>query len=125
MEQERRLLREENAVLKWDAAHKAGTRVRFWTGPREGEGKTGIAYTEAQLMASGTAVVYIRDDNGKNIGCVSLTHVEPLAEAKAGVTHPTIGKYLRGFDIPLSKALMLRDLFAPDKSLDDLWKPRH
>lgn len=77
---------EENSVLRWNASHQEGQRVRFWTGVREGEGRTGTAWTQAMMLgadSSGrgghTAVVYIRDDQGRNVGCVSLTHVESLA----------------------------------------------
>lgn len=92
MERERQLLREENSMLKWNAKYSEGQRVRFWTGLREGEGRTGTAWTQAVMLgadSSGkgghTAVVYIRDDQGRNVGCVSLTHVEPIeARATAG-----------------------------------------
>ena len=82
MEQERRLLREENAVLKFNAAHNVGVTVRFWTGLREGEGRIGVTWTDARIMCE-HAVVYVRDEQGKNVGAISLTHIEPVESAVA------------------------------------------
>jgi hypothetical protein len=73
-----RALETENAVLRFNAEHNIGTPVRFWTGVREGQGRVGTTWTEAQIMGGHTSVVYIRDLFGKNVGSVSLTHVDLL-----------------------------------------------
>lgn len=72
----------ELAVERFNAANQVGAKVRFWTWTREGEGKTGTTWSAAMRAASGHPVVYIRDDQGKNIGSVSLTHVEPIGGAQ-------------------------------------------
>ena len=90
-------LEEENAMLRWNAAHpvSAGQHpVRFWTGVREGEGRTGMAYTPAYIIG-GSAGVYIRQLapgctvepaglrvswTDRNIGFVCLSHVEVITQ---------------------------------------------
>ena len=76
-------LRAENALLKWNDAHLMIVPVRFWTGAKEGPGRMGKTYSKATIVG-GSAVVYIRDESGKNVGCVCLTHVEPIQEDQAG-----------------------------------------
>ncbi|GAA2411073.1 hypothetical protein GCM10010404_81230 [Nonomuraea africana] len=58
----------------WNAAVLVGTPVRYWSGYREGEGKTSRTRSTAQLLGGHTAVVWLEDV----AGCVSLTHVEPV-----------------------------------------------
>jgi hypothetical protein len=58
----------------------AGTPVRFWTGLREGEGRTGTIRYDGVYECGGTAGVYIRADDGKAVGFVCLSHVEEIAE---------------------------------------------
>lgn len=66
-------------VENWNLKHpEPPVKVRFWTGVREGEGRIGNAYTEAMILGGHTPVVYIRDLEGKNIGSVSLSHVEAI-----------------------------------------------
>jgi len=57
-----------------------GTPVRFWTGVREGEGRTGTIKHEGVHQVGGTDCVYVRSDDGVSIGAVALTHVELLPE---------------------------------------------
>ena len=78
-----RLVEQQNLLVieNWNLKHQIGQPVRFWTGPREGEGKTGKTWSEAQLLSGHTPVVFIRDETGKNIGCVALTHVEAVISA--------------------------------------------
>lgn len=59
----------------------AGTRVRFWTGLREGEGRTGVIRWEGVYECGGQAGVYIRGDDGKAVGFVGLSHVEELSSS--------------------------------------------
>ncbi|GAA2701394.1 hypothetical protein GCM10010412_099140 [Nonomuraea recticatena] len=58
----------------WNAAVPVGTPVRYWSGYREGEGKTSRTRTTAELLGGHTAVVWLEDV----AGCVSLTHVETV-----------------------------------------------
>lgn len=44
--------------------------------------------------------------------------------ATIGVTHPTMARYLRGEDIPLSKALAIRHVIAPTVPIEELWRLR-
>ncbi len=56
----------------------AGTPVHFWTGLREGEGRTGTIKYEGVYECGGKAGVYIRGDDGKAVGFVCLSHVEEI-----------------------------------------------
>lgn len=49
-----------------------GTPVQYWTGVKEGPGKTGATRSEAQVLGGHTAVVWITGC----VGCVALSHVE-------------------------------------------------
>ena len=66
-----------------------GTHVRFWTGIRQGPGRTGTLTYDGIHDVGGTPCVYIRGDeprlvlDGKplyNVGAVALTHVDEIAE---------------------------------------------
>jgi hypothetical protein len=72
-----RELEEENSCLRFNATYLIGAPVRFWTGLIEGPGRTGKTYTDARIMG-GSAVVYVRDDAGKNIGAVCLSHIKSV-----------------------------------------------
>lgn len=61
-------------VRKWNERFPVGTRVRYWTGLREGIGKTGLTETQAQLLSGHTAVVWVEGCSG----CVALSHVEQI-----------------------------------------------
>lgn len=54
-------------------AYPIGTRVRYWTGPREGEGTLSAIRSEARIIGS-TPVVWV-DGHGS---CISLSHIEIL-----------------------------------------------
>jgi hypothetical protein len=72
------MTKNELMVENWNLkTNSQPIEVRFWTGAREGEGRLGKTWTPAQMM-SGTAVVYIRDSQGKNVGAVALSHVEAI-----------------------------------------------
>jgi hypothetical protein len=55
-----------------------GTPVRFWTGVREGEGRTGTLKHDGVHECGGTPGVYIAPVDGRAVGFVALTHVERL-----------------------------------------------
>lgn len=60
---------------------RKGTPVRFWTGLREGEGRTGKLSYEGVYTIGGTPCVYIGPVDGRAVGAVALTHVEKIGEA--------------------------------------------
>lgn len=72
----------QTAVDAWNARVPIGTPVRYWTGCREGEGKTGVTRSKAYLLgASGdkpghTPVVFVSGCGS----CIALTHVQPTTE---------------------------------------------
>lgn len=68
--------KKELIVENWNLKHPVGTKVRFWTFLREGEGKHGVTWTAASMLGDHTPCVYIRDCSGKNVGAVALTHVK-------------------------------------------------
>ena len=55
-----------------------GTRVRFWSGVREGEGRLGTIKYDGVYEIGGTASVYVRSDDGKYSASVAISHVEVL-----------------------------------------------
>ncbi|UJR81440.1 hypothetical protein [Sandaracinus amylolyticus] len=62
--------------IEWtDAAHPVGTRVRFWTGLREGPGRVSTTRAPAACM-SDHASVWITGVAGS----VALSHVEVIDE---------------------------------------------
>jgi hypothetical protein len=73
------MTKKELLVENWNLKHPGEVRVRFWMGAREGEGRIGKTWSEAQLLSGHTPVVYVRDLDGKNHGAVALTHIEVLA----------------------------------------------
>lgn len=66
----------QRIVDEWNDAHAIGTRVRYWTGLREGTTPTGTSHTrtEATLLGGHTPVVWV-DGEGP---CIALTHVDAL-----------------------------------------------
>lgn len=64
------------AVHAFNNTTPVRTPVRYWTGAREGDGKTTRTRTPAQLLSGHTAVVWL---DGV-AGCIALTHVEPITE---------------------------------------------
>lgn len=79
------MTKKELLVENFNLRHSLNTRVRFWTGAREGEGRFGYTWTKAQLLGGHTPVVYVHDSAGKNHGCVALTHIEVEPESAAAV----------------------------------------
>ncbi|MCC5574522.1 hypothetical protein IMZ11_02565 [Microtetraspora sp. AC03309] len=71
--------RRQSAVDAWNAHVPVGTPVRYWTGVREGEGKTGVTRSEAYLLGASsgqpghTPVVFVTGAGS----CIALTHVQP------------------------------------------------
>jgi hypothetical protein len=87
MKERIRELEAKNLMLRWNMVFPQACGphpVRFWTGLREGPGRTGVAYSAATILG-GCAGVYIREivpgclsSSGRNIGFVCLSHVVPL-----------------------------------------------
>jgi len=63
------------SAAQWNAAYPVGTEVRYWTGLREGDGRTGATRSEAYDAPGGHPVVFIEGC----AGYVALTHVDALA----------------------------------------------
>lgn len=57
----------------WNAELPVGTPVRYWTGVREGAGRTGETRTTAQVAGGHTAVVWVTGHGAY----VALSHVQP------------------------------------------------
>lgn len=72
--QEKHAKEQQELVEQFNAKFPVGTRVRYWTGLREGEGKEGPTNHAATLLSGHTAVAWI--DGCRS--CVSLSHVEPI-----------------------------------------------
>jgi hypothetical protein len=75
----------ELEVEIFNLRYPVGTKVSYWTGAREGEGRRGRTTYPAQLHAKDTPVVYLRDLNGNNVGAVALSHVERAPEPKSNL----------------------------------------
>jgi len=59
----------------WNMEHpRLGTRVRYWTGAREGDGKLGLTRSHASVLEEHTAVIWIIGE----AACVALSHVEAV-----------------------------------------------
>lgn len=74
---EQKTAKVQKEVDAFNAAHPVGTRVRFWTGLREGEGKVSTTRSDAQALSGHTAVVWLTGVSG----CVSLSHVQAEKES--------------------------------------------
>lgn len=72
--QVKRAREQAHDVERFNQKWPVGTKVRYWTGLREGPGKEGKTSTDAELLGGHTAVVWIEGASG----CVALTHVEVL-----------------------------------------------
>ncbi|MFD1546953.1 hypothetical protein [Nonomuraea guangzhouensis] len=68
------------AVAGWNATVPVGTPVRYWTGWREGDGKTSRTRTAAQLLGGHTAVVWVEGE----VSCIALSHVAVLEASVHG-----------------------------------------
>lgn len=62
---------EQMLVNLFNDANPVGTPVRYWTGFMEGEGKTSVTRTPAQLLSGHTAVVWVDGE----ASCIALSHV--------------------------------------------------
>lgn len=69
---------EQERVKAFNQAHPIGSRVRYWTGLREGPGEISTTTTEAQLLSGHTAVVWLEGARG----CIALSHIEPVKEGQ-------------------------------------------
>lgn len=65
---------ERQLMEEFNSNHPIGTRVRYWPGAREGEGREGRTSSEARLLSGHTAVVFIDNFSGG----VALSHVEVI-----------------------------------------------
>lgn len=89
---------EIEAVEEFNKAYPVGTVVRYWTGAKEGPGRTGKTRSKAHLFGGHTAVVWVMGLGS----CVALSHIvvepdrEPLeaAEVSAQKIAKTIGGML-------------------------------
>lgn len=82
------LIKSKNELLveNFNLKYRVGISVRFWTGAREGAGRTGYTWTDAQVLGGHTAGVYVREkDTNRNIGFVALSHVEVIEETSPEV----------------------------------------
>ena len=61
-------------VAKWNERFHVGTKVRYWTGAREGVGKISYTQSPAEVLSGHTAVIWLSGVSG----CVALSHVEPV-----------------------------------------------
>jgi hypothetical protein len=64
----------ERLADEFNEAHPIGTPVRYWTGWREGDGKTGVTRSEARVLGGHTAVVWVTGESS----CIALTHVDAV-----------------------------------------------
>ena len=72
---------QQKLVDTWNRDCLIGTRVRYWTGVREGEGKVSTTRSKAEVLGGHTAVVWIEGV----AGCVALSHVKNISsETKEG-----------------------------------------
>ena len=78
----------EREVREWNEAHPIGTRVRYWTMAREGEGKLSRTRSEAWEIC-GHASVKVK---GK-AGGIALSHIEPVMILCAYCGKPAEGNY--------------------------------
>lgn len=62
------------AAKTWNERHPEGTPVSYWTGERDGAGKTGVTRSPAMVLGGHTAVVWVTGEPS----CIALTHVEPI-----------------------------------------------
>ena len=70
--------RAQRMVDMFNAAHSVGTRVRYWAGPREGDGTVSTTRSEAEVLGGHTAVVWIVGVRG----CVALSHVQAIEDGQ-------------------------------------------
>lgn len=66
----------EMTCNRFNQANPVGSRVRFWTGLREGEGRVGETTCAAYVLGGHTPVVHVANAE-RGWGSVALTHVQP------------------------------------------------
>jgi hypothetical protein len=66
-------------VDAWNTTYPEGTPVRYWTGFRQGEGRTGRTRSAASVLEGHTAVVWVTGHGA----CIALTHVQPIPGTEA------------------------------------------
>lgn len=64
----------EVEAQRWNAANPVGTRVRYWTGLREGPGAESKTRSEARALSPDHASVWVEGQ----ASCIALSHVEVL-----------------------------------------------
>lgn len=62
----------QEIVDEWNACYPVGTKVRYWTGTREGEGALSATRTEARVLGGHTPIIWIEHV----AGCLALSHVK-------------------------------------------------
>jgi hypothetical protein len=68
------------ATESFNLDNPLGTRVRYWTGAKDGNGRHGYIWHHATVLGH-TAVAWIRvEGTDQNVGAVALTHVEPIRQ---------------------------------------------
>ena len=67
--------KKELEIENFNLKHPPGSRVRYWTGKRDGVARFGNTRTEAQMMCN-TPVVWIT-----GAGAVALSHVDPVRDS--------------------------------------------
>lgn len=65
---------QQKLVANFNATFPVGTKVRYWTGVREGLGKESTTRSDAKLIGGHAAVIWLDGVSG----CVALSHVEPI-----------------------------------------------
>jgi hypothetical protein len=71
----RRASAQQEICDEFNRLYPVGTLCRYWTGERDGEGKTAHTRSVAEVLSGHTAVVWLKGVTG----CVSLTHVQVIA----------------------------------------------
>ena len=69
-------LKGQKAADVFNAAHKLGSPVEYWTGLRgaAGSGKMSVTRSEATVLPSGEPVVWVVGQ----AGCIAISHVVPV-----------------------------------------------
>lgn len=68
---------EQQRVTAFNSAVPVGTPVHYWTGARQGAGKSSRTRTPAELLGGHTPVVWVEGEPS----CIALTHIDVLAAA--------------------------------------------
>ena len=79
----------QKEVDRFNNQFPVGTKVEYWRGIREGEGKIGFIKSRAEILSGHTPVVWIAGCSG----CIALSHVRPLDKPVDGAK-ATVGDFL-------------------------------